>query len=272
MTSYTEATHNVFFELNPDKWRQDFAKSKADVTRYQECGGDAQQRALSDWCRGQGRTLYSPDDCDNPISWDPKVFSSVMNAKGHPIRGVVQVHPGAPAFGIHYKIMPPRSFTYVGLVHKESKRRVLIINAHPWAGATTRESASKDKGRPDVMILKDWSIGQYWLDIVAFTAKQMSRSRGKIEEMRPFWDIVSLGGDYNAALSNRREWYYPSRMLTSLYHDDVSKYDAGLDHMQLTRGSDAVVKTRHTVDGYTDHSIHHVTYAFRDKPDFPRDK
>lgn len=272
--TYVDASHNILFKLasNPDKWIADYRKSdEGDVTGYQEVGDKKARDVLKKHCRAEGRKLYMADgDGGNPISWNPKAFPKVVRIGGKPFQGSQLVHLGAQAMGLpQVKLAPGRGFTFVGLQHATGAR-VLRINVHPLAGATKKESSPDARYKTDAANeWADWGLGQYFLDVLAFTASELSRNPGP-KKVGSFWDVVSLGGDYNAEMDRTERWYYPGAMLPSLYRDD--KQANGLDHLQVTRTSDAVDGKRWSVAGNTDHRIQFVRRALREVGDFPRQK
>jgi hypothetical protein len=81
------------------------------------------------------------------------------------------------------------------------------------------------------------------------------------------WDIVSLGGDYNAYLDRTERWYYPGSLLPALFEPD--DMEEGLDHLQVSHGSDAVTVRRWAVQAHTDHRIHFVQREILEREDFP---
>jgi hypothetical protein len=272
MAGFTESTHNMLFTLNKAKWFEDLEKSdNADLTKYQEAEGKPQREALQEWCTKKNRGLYHPKSCGNPISWSKTVFQPVVKANGKPACGVRQVHKSAEAMGVPAKFNPPRDFSWMGLEHTATKNKILAINVHPLAGATKRESAPGNTDSPALSVYKDWGIGQYWLDVVSMVAAQMSIQDPGPQEKASFWDVVTLGGDYNAAMDNKREWYYPASILAALFISDT-EFLGGLDHMQATHHSDVRQVRRWKVQGNTDHSIHFAQWEFVPRPDFPRDK
>lgn len=267
MTQFTDASHNVLFRLNAAQWAEDFAKSgTASLVGYQEAEGDPQRRALAAWCKANGRGLFHPDSCGNPISWDTKVWAE-LQVNDKPFQGKREVHAGAVKMGLAgVKFNPGRDFAWKGLTHRGSGQNVLRINVHPVAGGTDPTPEEGEK----LTDWKDWAIGQYWLEVVAFTARHLSVQRtSDPKERAGLWDAILLGGDYNADFLDQRgdQWYYPNRLLPSLYRADPSK--GGLDHMQATHGADVKVVKRWSVPGNTDHRIHFCTWALREVEDFP---
>lgn len=269
MTGFTDASHNLLFRLNPELWREDLAKSSAaELVGYQEVGGDQARRTLAAWCEEKGRGLFHPPHTDCPISWDLDAFRQVK-LDGVPVEGANEVHLSALLMGIRAKFNPSRDFTWVGLVHKESGKKLLRINVHPIAGALRQEDAPEHNDSDELSAWKDWGIAQYWLDVVSFTAAAMSLQVDGKKATKGFWDAILLGGDFNAAMSNERRWYYPGSLLDGLYESDSR--EAGLDHLVRTRGSDLRAGKRWTKEGHTDHRLHFVNYEVREVEDFPRD-
>lgn len=270
MAAIVVATHNMLFLLNPTKWNQDLAKSgMAHVTGYQEAEGKEQRQTLVDYCAKAARGLYHPKSCGNPISWNKSTYDQAI-VKDKPVQGVRDVHLGAVAMGVNAKFNPPRDFAWVGLVHKASQQKHLIINVHPLAGGTKPEDAKDNTDSDALSAYKDWGIAQYWLDIMAFTAAEMSVNDPGAKSMTQLWDAILLVGDFNAQMNNARRWYYPGAMLLALYHQDPQVQ--GLDHIMRTKGSNLKAGERSSQAGNTDHRIHFQRYTITDVPDYPREK
>lgn len=268
MATFTDGTHNLLFRLDPDKWRADLEKSAAaSLTGYQEAEGKPQRITLKDWCAANGRGLYHPKSCGNPISWDSDVWEE-WSPTDKKFRGCKHSHLSAVAMGVNAKMNPARDFVWLGLRHKATQRTVLRINVHPLAGGTRAPGVEEDKDSPALDAYKNWGITQYWLDIVSFAAREMSRNPDQKSRER-VWGSVLLGGDYNGDLILQKsdEWYYPSRILPSLFVTD--KQVNGLDHLQHAHGSDVVAGKRWKVDGFTDHRIHFQEREFKTVPDSP---
>lgn len=259
---YIDASHNILFKLadQPAKWQEDFRKSnESEICGYQEVGGAAARKALIRNCVDNHRSLFMPNETSNPISWLGTVFDT------QPIMsGVKVVHPSAKAMGVNTKAGSERDFSYIGLRHLKTGRKILRINVHSVARATD-PTPEESKALAE---WSDWAIGQYWLDVVAFVANQMSRPDPE-NPRKSFWDAITLGGDYNGdlVLQSSDEWYYPSRLLPGLFVMD--QINTGLDHLQHARGSDVFVVHRWAKNGHTDHRIHFVERGFRNVPDFP---
>lgn len=256
--AFIDASHNVLYTLTAQQIQKDLVISgKSDLCGYQEVNSKI-RILIKSFCNDMGKGYYAPDNTSNPISWDNDTWTMIAGEEG-----VKNVHPSGESFGFN-RVSPAKDFAYVGLRHKETNKRVLRINVHPLARATdpTPEEPT------DFARWCDWGIGQYWLDIVAFTAKQMSRQE-KSTSTKSFWQAILLGGDYNGDLLKQSsdEWYYPSQILPGLYSMDPRA--GGLDHLQHTHGSDVVVQDRTAKDGNTDHKIQFIKRSFVTKPDFP---
>jgi hypothetical protein len=271
MTKYVDASHNLLYTLDQDKWLADLQKSDlGDVTGYQEVSNTQARSALRSYCKTTGRGLFHPTGCTVPISWRTSVFKPMTRSDRSLLRDVVKVHASATTMGVDAKLNPAREFTYVGLTHKESGKKILRINVHPIAGGTKKESDPTNTDSDELSVWKDWGIGQYWLDVIAFAARQMSRQNPGAKTMANFWDAVTLGGDYNGSMENQDRWYYPGTMLPTLFVAD--KTMTGLDHLQHAHGSDVKAGKRWSVSGNTDHRIHYVERTFLTVPDFPRQR
>jgi hypothetical protein len=269
MATYIDASHNMEFSLNPDKWKPDLVKSaEGDITGYQEVELGPTRATLREFCTANNRGLYHPDHSGNPVSWRKDMFSVTRGRDGKPVKGCIQSHPSAEQMGIPVKFNPARDIVYIGFNHKATGKKILRVNVHPTAGATKPESAKDNTDSDELSIYKDWAIGQYWLDILSFVAGQMSIQDPGIATKTNFWDVVTLGGDYNAALNRTDRWYYPGSMLPALFEPDVQM--RGIDHLQHAHGSDVHDGRRWAVDGNTDHQIHFVERTFVSITDFPR--
>jgi hypothetical protein len=270
MSSYVDATHNVLYTLTPEKWEADLKKSDlGDVVGYQEVSNTAARTALREHCKATGRGLFHPVGCNVPISWRPAIFKPVVMDK-RIVRGVVKVHASAPVMGVASKVNPSRDFCYVALTHLPSGKKVLRVNVHPTAGGTKKESDPTNTDSDALSVWKDWSIGQYWLDVLGFIARQMSRQDPGVKTTSNLWDVITLGGDYNGTLENKDRWYYPGTLLPALFVAD--KTMTGLDHLQHSHGSDVHVTKRWAVAGHTDHRIHYVERTVLNVTDFPRQR
>jgi len=240
MTRFTDCAHNILFRLDRAKWLSDMAvSSRASIVGYSEADSHKARRVLTQHCRDTGRGLFDPVHCGNPISWDSKVWTPIPKESG-----VVEVHRRVNIPRV--KFNPARDFAWVGLEHNVCGTKVLRINVHPIAGATKPEP---NKYGPRLNEWKDWAVRQYWLDVVSFTAAQMSREK---------WDVILLGGDFNGRLENRREWWYPGPLLSSLYFTDDAP--RSIDRLVWTRDS-LVRQEKRWVVAKGIHSDHHLHFA-----------
>jgi hypothetical protein len=80
--------------------------------------------------------------------------------------------------------------------------------------------------------------------------------------------VVSIGGDYNAELTQKGRWYYPGSLLPALFVAD--RQPKGIDHLQHSHGSDATIKRRWSLAANSDHKIHFVERTLVAVTDFPR--
>jgi hypothetical protein len=265
--TFTLSSHNMLFSLDPKRWNQDLTKSDmGDITAYQEANGRQMRTTLKNFCGDHGRGLYHPDSTGQPISWKVKRFEPMANTMG-----VVEVHRGAKGMGVDAHMKPARDFSHIGLREKESGSQGLVINVHPISTATADESQINHNQGTEVNIWNDWSIGQYWLDVVSFSAKAMSHQRPGKETRESKWDWICLIGDFNADLRNKEMWYYPGNLVLSLF--DTDKRPQGLDHIIFSKGSDLRKGERRVAQGHTDHLIHFQTVTTTaEQPDFPRDR
>lgn len=247
--TFTQATHNMLFTLSSKaKWLEDLRKTaQGDLTHYQESEGDGQREVLKDFCDQNNRGRYHPEGSGNAISWNRTVFRGL---RGEAF--VVEVHKQHPTADFN----PARDITARGLVHTATGTRVLAINIHPVAGATNPNSEFD----PALSHWKNWALGNYMLDLISFTAKQMSRE---------YYQAILLAGDYNGDLLTQKsdEWYYPSRILPSLYKDP--KKVVGLDHLQRTHGSDLKAGRDWMLQGNSDHPLCFQDWTISTVTDYP---
>jgi hypothetical protein len=268
MSTYIDASHNILRTLTPAKWQQDLAKSaRGDITGYQEATNAAARAAVKKHCADAHRGLYHPASCGNPISWRRATFDQA-NIGGKVSEGVVNAHASAKAMGVPSNVNPERDFTWVGLIHKASGYKVLRINVHTASHGVLPEANPRNTDSAALAHWKDWAIGQYWLDVVSFAARMMSVQDPGVKSMANLWDVVSIGGDYNAELTQKGRWYYPGSLLPALFVAD--RQPKGIDHLQHSHGSDATIKRRWSLAANSDHKIHFVERTLVAVTDFPR--
>jgi hypothetical protein len=259
---YIDSSHNFNFKLEntPAKWREDLRlSSMAAVTGYQEAG--KARAVLHEFCLNHHRGLYHPDASGNAISWNQDVFSKIPGSEFQ-----LWVHRSAQEMGVDINVNPARDFIGIGLKHKRTGHRILRINVHATAQATKPESIERYPQEVDDW--KDWSIGNYWLDVIRSTAREMSRpDTSQPRRQAHYWHSITLGGDYNGNMMSLERWYYPGRILPSLFVADSRK--GGLDHMQHTHGSDLRVTRRWSKPANTDHEIQFVEREMVRVDDYP---
>lgn len=233
--TYTVAAHNMLFRLSktPWKWNRDLKKSsKATITVY--CEAQRSREVLNKHCKKNNRGLYYPAaDPGNPISWDldraelipGKTWLKIAHLDNEDLRAT-----------------PTRGFSAVGLKIKSSNRKTLVISIHAENGYA-KPVAKTSWGRV-VNEYKDWSAQQYWLDVLAFVCEQMSTE---------YWDDIVIAGDFNARMSNKKEWYYPGRMLDNVTRPSLTS--GGIDHVITTVTSKSKVVGVLKMKGWTDHPI-----------------
>lgn len=239
----------MLFRLNKTKWWADLQKSgTADLIGYQEAEGGEQRDTLREWCEKHDRGRYHPSMTGCAISWRKSMFAPL----GEDERFIIYVHKKHPTM----KFMPGMDIVAIGLTHKPTDKRVLAIDIHATSGATKPEDLTPWNN--DVDRWKNWALAQYYLDLIEFTARQMSRQK---------YHIISCRGDYNAELRNTKAWYYPGRLMPALYQADP--VPTGIDHLQVTHGSDCKNGKRWSVAANSDHRIHFQTRTIVDRPDYP---
>lgn len=272
MVSFIFGTHNMLYNMGPNRWREDLNKSAlADICLHQEAGSGEVKKVITDFCKEKRRGLFVPEQSGNLISWDRQVFKRFEDANGEFIQGVHDAHLGASQMGIPVKNNPPRDFSWVGLRHGVTGDQVLVIDVHPVAGATKRESAPDPRFKTaEAHMWADWAFGQYWLDVLAFISTQMSVQEGDSKSKASFWDSILIGGDYNCSLDNMRQWYYPALLMSGVLVPDT--HEVGLDHLQYTRHSNVKQVRRWSQAANTDHKLHFVELSIQEVTDFPRDR
>lgn len=243
--AFTDATHNVLYTLDVDDWEHDLPLSGvASLVGYCEAGGVKVRKALATYCRAKERGLYHPLGSSNPVSWDRGQWRALPTESG-----VTTVHPKHPTA----KMNPAREVVWVGLKHKDTDARVLRLNVHATASALKPEADTPWGDALDKW--KDWSIQQYWLEVVAFTATQLRRDT---------WDAVLLGGDFNGRLEDVTRWYHPGVLLSGLYtRDDTPHSIDRLVHTRSSRVRQTKRWARH--EGLrTDHALQFAHYELID--------
>lgn len=239
MARFTLGSHNMLFRLDARRWAHDLDLSAvADLRGFQEAIDAGPRAALAKHAAAKGLGLYAPK-MGNPIAWNPEVFEDDGRAFSE------FVHRSAIADGLtRAKFNPARYVTGKGLVHKATGKRVLFLNVHPIAGGTKPEP--NDFG-PALNAWKNRAIERYWLAVLQITAREIRKG---------VYDVIILGGDWNARGTDRAEWYFPARMLQGLFRSD--EIEVGLDHVVLTRHSAAdVVRRWARNEGVnSDHALH----------------
>lgn len=258
---FTVASHNVLYKLadEPEKWAADLAKTaKAHVRGFQEASATPARKAILAHLAKVGHKGYLPTHGD-PIAWNPDVFDEAGVLDGQPYAFSVKSHDAAKAVGVPTHVNPARYITGKGLVHRETGKRILFLNVHPSAGATSPE-ATNDFG-PRLDAWKNFSIRRYWLDVVRITARELRRDEFFARTETAFgvdrqWDAIVLLGDFNAKTSAEAEWYFPGAMLDGLYGPDLRS--EGLDHIIATHDADLQISKRYVVTKgvFTDHALH----------------
>ena len=228
-------TYNCLFTNDPDVTRQDVAElaGLADLlvlTEARSTGVDQALRALG-W-----REFRHPRESSDRIVWDPEVWQALD------VFGDDLVHGSGPG-----KYLPARHITWQGLRHRASGTRHLVMASHVTAGYA---------GDAAHQAWRDWAARQHLLGIVARTARL---------EQRDDLDYFHLAGDLNAHRVRTQEWWYPVRILGSLYSPDDKEGVGGLDYVMHTRLSEdrGLRETRRwTVDLHSDHPAHLKTVRF----------
>lgn len=239
MARFTVASHNMLFRLDAKRWAHDLDLSAvADLRGFQEAVDSGPRAAVVRHAHAKGLAIFEPKH-GNPIVWNSAVFDDAE------VEIEEFVHRSAIADGLTLaKFNPARYIQGKGLVHKATGKRVLFLNVHPTAGGTMREP---NKFGPRLNAWKNKAIERYWLAVIQIVTREMRKDR---------WDVIILGGDWNARMTDRAEWYFPARLLAGLFREDEIAH--GLDHVTLTRNSAATVERRWAMneDVFSDHALH----------------
>lgn len=141
------------------------------------------------------------------LVWDPDLWVA-RGPKGH-----VEVHgPGPGAY------LPAREVSWTTLEHKGSGTRHLFMLSHVTSGYAS----------PEDIPFRAWrerAAQDHLLTIVEVTARLIQQERITFHH---------LLGDLNAKPARVAAWWYPVRLLDSLYVEDP---EAGLDYVLHSRAS-----------------------------------
>lgn len=207
MPGATIGTYNCLFRNDPDVVTGDVQQLAvlASVLVLTEARSKGVDRAL----RGLGWSEFRhPKDSSDRITWNPDLWAVTH------IFGAERVHDAGPS-----KYLPAREVTWQALRHKASGTTHLFMASHVTAGY-----ASED---PPFQAWRDKAAQDHLLTIVARTARLC---------LHPELDYHHLAGDLNAHRVRRSEWWYPVRILDSLYAPDDKV--GGLDYVMHTRLSE----------------------------------
>lgn len=234
-------TFNCLFRNEPDVVKADVlaVASQASVLVLTEARSTGVDDALAElgW-----RQFRHPRESSDRIVWDPALWAALD------VFGDDRVHGPGPG-----KYLPARDITWQGLRHRPTSTRHLVMASHVTAGY------AGDAGH---QAWRDHAAQLHLLGIVARTARLQQRDD---------LDYFHLAGDLNAHRVRTQEWWYPVRILGSLYMPDDSEGVGGLDYVMHTRLSEdrGMRETRRwtTTDGlHSDHPAHFKRVRF------PRDE
>lgn len=206
----TLATWNTNFRT-PDRVRYaqvGLVLDKSEVAVLTEAGDPIVKRAVTE----AGWDGVMAEGSSELVAWNPAVFR--RRRKGP--EGVREVHGPGPS-----KYLPGREVSWLTLEHKGSGTSHLVIASHVTAGYAAHPDKRFDKWRTE-------AARRHLLALVALTAELVAAHPGV--------EFHHLAGDLNAGPDKRQEWWYPSRVLDSLYRPDPR---AGLDWLAHTRASAA---------------------------------
>lgn len=168
---------------------------------------EARSSSVDDALESRGWKEYRRPDSSDRIVWDPDLW----DLRGS--RGVVEVHDAGP--GPH---LPARAITWVTLVHRSTAQSHVLIGSHVTAGYAAPEEQPHQAWREE-------SARAHLLGLVEVT--------GYLVRHRPD-HFTHLLGDLNAKPRHLGQWWYPAKVLDSLYVPDTH---AGLDYLLHTRSS-----------------------------------
>ncbi len=204
MPGATIGTYNCLFRNDPETIRDDVIQlgGMASALVLTEARSKGVDRALAamDW--GEFR---HPRDAADRIVWDRDIWAAT------PTFGSEHIHDKGPG-----KFQPARWLSWQALLHKASGRRHLFMAAHVTAGYAADDNPFQR--------WRDQAAQAFMLAIVEHAAR-FSRDKAL--------DYVHVAGDLNAHRSRTREWWYPVRILDSLFVPDDKV--GGLDYVLHTR-------------------------------------
>lgn len=206
MPGATLATYNCQFNIPDVVTEGDVATltTMASLLVLTEARSPAVSKALG---QAGWREFRSPRDAEVRIAWDPSRWAAMPDVFGSQL-----IHDHGPG-----KYLPARHLPWQGLLHKASGTRHLVMGAHVTAGYAA------DAGH---QAWRDWAGRQHLLAIVAKGADLMRDDR---------LEFHHLLGDLNAHRTKTGEWWYPVRVLDSLYAPDDKV--GGLDYVFHSRSS-----------------------------------
>jgi hypothetical protein len=242
MARFTVASHNLLFKLDDRRWRADLDKStsRASLLGFQEANGAPTRKTLHAYLTEHGFDYYAPRGTDCHIAWNPDIFEPIEGEQGNK-----RVHDSAGFM----RYNPARYLTWKGFVHKPTGKRVLFYNIHPTAGFTKPED--KTDWGPKANEWKNEAARDFYTTLLAHVARKMNEN---------LYDVIIIGGDWNASLRNEGEWYFPGALFDGLIVEHPKEMP-GLDHIVITVDSDATIEKRYAVrEGvHSDHALHFAT-------------
>jgi hypothetical protein len=248
--TFVHGSHNLLFRLDAKRWAEDLEKShkRADVRGLQEAGDRAQRRAVKAHAKKFGLGRFHPKGTATPILFRKDVFEKTAVTRGarlvHKKAGFARYNPG-------------RYLVWLGLRHKETGAKILVLNLHATAGYA--KTGKKPWGsRLDRW--KDKVARLYWTETQKFLQRKIERGN---------WDAILVGGDFNARLENEAEDFFPGPMLKRLViEDDVPR---SIDRLVYALPRDDRFEIKATARWSTrkgvhsDHPLHFAKYRIKSK-------
>lgn len=208
MPGTTLATWNTNFRDQADDVAANLTQLllKCQVATLTESRSAAVDRVLA----SHGWEEYRRDNSSDRIVWDPEIWRRRGPA------GVLEVHGPGPG-----KFLPARAVSWVTLQHRASGSSHTMIASHVTSGYSSPRNVPFARWR-------DQAARKHLLAIVEVSARLLARTGPKAP------DYLHLAGDLNGKPTRVGAWWYPARLLDSLYVPDP---EAGLDYLLHSRSS-----------------------------------
>ncbi len=202
MAGATIGTYNLLFSNTPGEWEGDI-RDLADRSSLLVLT-EARAKAVGGIIRELGWQEFHRKDTSDRITWDPAIWAATD------VFGSDHIHDKGPG-----KYQPARWLTWQALEHRASGTRHVFLAAHVTAGYA---------GDNPFQRWRDEAARRFLLAIVQHTARMC---------LRDDIEFHHLLGDLNAHRARTQEWWYPVRILNSLYMPDDKV--PGLDYVMHTR-------------------------------------